>query len=290
MHDEKSAQGDPEKSAPGTEKLKSTHGSFNTSTTDVAINGSPNDDDMEEEGIHDDVLQLARRLTTQSNGAGPRDLFPVVQDGPLDPNSSHFNAKKWAKAFYKAKLDSLEGSLPRTTGVAFKNLNVYGFGSDTDFQKSVGNVLLEIGTLAKRLINRTDQRIDILHDLEGVVHSGEMLCVLGPPGSGCTTFLRTISGETHGFHIEKSSSINYQGIHPKQMRTNFRGEAIYTAEVDHHFPQLTVGDTLYFAACARCPRNVPTATRKEYAEHLRDVTMAMFAVVRGRESRSPRPL
>ena len=28
------------------------------------------------------------------------------------------------------------------------------------------------------------------------------------------------------------------------MQGQFRGEAIYTAEVDVHFPQLTVGDTL----------------------------------------------
>jgi ATP-binding cassette subfamily G (WHITE) protein 2 (PDR) len=28
------------------------------------------------------------------------------------------------------------------------------------------------------------------------------------------------------------------------MRSQFRGEAIYTAEVDVHFPKLTVGETL----------------------------------------------
>jgi hypothetical protein len=35
------------------------------------------------------------------------------------------------------------------------------------------------------------------------------------------------------------------------MMGRFRGEAIYSAEVDVHFPQLTVGDTLAFAAEAR---------------------------------------
>ncbi len=35
------------------------------------------------------------------------------------------------------------------------------------------------------------------------------------------------------------------------MNNNFRGEAIYTAEQDVHFPALTVGDTLAFAAEAR---------------------------------------
>ena len=36
-----------------------------------------------------------------------------------------------------------------------------------------------------------------------------------------------------------------------QMHSDFRGECIYQAEVDVHFPQLTVGQTLKFAARAR---------------------------------------
>lgn len=36
------------------------------------------------------------------------------------------------------------------------------------------------------------------------------------------------------------------GITPKQMYGQFRGEAIYTAEVDVHFPNLTVGQTLSY--------------------------------------------
>lgn len=56
------------------------------------------------------------------------------------------------------------------------------------------------------------------------------------------------------------------------MATRYKGEAIYTAEVDAHFPQLSVGDTLYFAARARAPRNLPEGTNgQQYAEHLRNV-------------------
>lgn len=56
------------------------------------------------------------------------------------------------------------------------------------------------------------------------------------------------------------------------MHTTFRGEAVYTAEIDAHFPQLSVGNTLYFAALARAPRLLPAGvSRERYAEHLRDV-------------------
>jgi ABC-type multidrug transport system ATPase subunit len=63
------------------------------------------------------------------------------------------------------------------------------------------------------------------------------------------------------------------------MHSTFRGEAIYTAEMDAHFPMLSVGKTLYFAALARTPRVIPGGiSREQYAEHLRDVIMAMFGI------------
>lgn len=63
------------------------------------------------------------------------------------------------------------------------------------------------------------------------------------------------------------------------MRNQFRGEAIYTAETDVHFPQLSVADTLKFAALARCPRNrLPGVSRDQYAEHMRDVVMTMLGI------------
>ncbi|PNH49638.1 hypothetical protein VD0003_g7512 [Verticillium dahliae] len=262
----------------------SSRGSLNTLAD---TGGSTDNPDGADEQIRHDMIQLARRLTTQSHVSGPpAALFPLLQHSPLDPNSDRFNAKQWAKAFFSARKESLQGNVPKTTGVAFRDLNVYGFGSDTDFQKSVGNIFLEGVNLASKLFNRKQQRIDILRDLEGVVHSGEMLCVLGPPGSGCSTFLKTVAGETHGFHVQDTSTLNYSGIHPDEIRTAFRGEAIYTAEVDHHFPQLTVGDTLYFAAAARCPKNVPAGiSRHEYIEHLRDVTMAMFGISHTKNTR-----
>lgn len=63
------------------------------------------------------------------------------------------------------------------------------------------------------------------------------------------------------------------------MHKDFRGEAIYTAEVDVHFPQLTAGQTLEFAAQARAPRHIPGGiSRQEYARYQRDVIMAVFGI------------
>jgi ATP-binding cassette subfamily G (WHITE) protein 2 (PDR) len=63
------------------------------------------------------------------------------------------------------------------------------------------------------------------------------------------------------------------------MAKNFRGEATYTAEVDVHFPMLTVGDTLLFAAHARSPRHIPGGVSRDmFAKHMRDIVMATFGI------------
>lgn len=64
------------------------------------------------------------------------------------------------------------------------------------------------------------------------------------PVSGCTTLLKMIAGEMNGIYLDSSSELNYKGVSPAEMHSRFRGEAIYNAETDVHFPKLTVGQTL----------------------------------------------
>jgi len=63
------------------------------------------------------------------------------------------------------------------------------------------------------------------------------------------------------------------------MHKDFRGEVVYNAETDVHFPNLTVGQTLSFAAKARTPHTrLPGVTREQYAEHMKAVVMAVFGL------------
>jgi hypothetical protein len=66
--------------------------------------------------------------------------------------------------------------------------------------------------------------------------SSELTCA--PICRGCSTLLKTICGETHGLFVDDNSYLNYQGISQEMMYTRFRGEAIYTAETDVHFPNV----------------------------------------------------
>lgn len=229
----------------------------------------------------DRVKDLARQFSRSSTfSAATTDVNPFqVEPGSiLDPTSENFKPRAWIKALFNAQKN--DGRfLARQAGVAFRNLSAHGFGAATDYQKSVGNVIFEVVGIARRLLGVGQRRIDILRNFDGLVNAGEMLVVLGPPGSGCSTFLKTIAGETHGFFVDKDSYVNYQGISYHEMHKHFRGEAIYTAEQDVHFPQMTVGDTLYFAARARAPRHPPGGvSRSTYAAHMRDVIMATFGI------------
>lgn len=228
------------------EKEQIPRGSMDSSSSPNGVDQSPKEDQANRT---DTVLSLARRLTTRSHHSSYGSPFEAGEGSYLDPNSPNFSSHRWAKAFYNIRYSS---DVPaRVAGVAFRNLNVSGVGSPTDFQSSVANFFLKLPAL----FGRGAQKIDILRNLDGLVLPGEQCCVLGPPGSGCSTLLKTISGETHGFKVSQDSHISYQGITPAQMHKEFRGEAIYTAEVDRHYPQLTVGDTLYFAAYV-CSPNV----------------------------------
>ncbi|OTA99748.1 hypothetical protein M426DRAFT_67197 [Hypoxylon sp. CI-4A] len=249
-------------------------------TTAGSSNATQVEDDSELERRESIVHELARRYTTQSHATGADGRNPYLdagEDSPVNPHSSKFNARAWAKSV--VQLADREGQQFRTAGVTFQNLNVHGFGAATDYQKDVGNVWLEGLGLARKALGQGQRKIDILRSFDGVVHKGEMLVVLGPPGSGCSTFLKTIAGETNGIYLDENSYFNYQGLTAHEMHTKHRGEAIYTAEVDVHFPMLTVGDTLTFAAQARAPRHLPPGVdRATYSTHLRDVTMAMFGI------------
>ncbi|KAF8900925.1 putative ABC transporter [Mucidula mucida] len=230
----------------------------------------------------EEVVQLARTVTNASlarqglsEGDNP---FEGSTDPRLDPNSGKFDYHLWIRHLLSLGKRDLDRPR-RTAGIAYRGLNVFGYGKATDHQKTVGGVLLDIPGMFGSLVGNHGRRIDILRDFEGLVKAGEMLVVLGRPGSGCTTLLKSIAGETHGFYVEQDAHINYQGIPLETMHKDFRGEVIYNAETDVHFPNLTVGQTLTFAARARTPRTrLPGVTRDMFADHMRDVVMAVFGL------------
>lgn len=56
-----------------------------------------------------------------------------------------------------------------------------------------------------------------------------MVLVLGPPGSGCTTFLKVIANE-RGTYFDVKGDVRYAGISHSEMLKYYNGEVVYNQE------------------------------------------------------------
>ncbi|KAM0471305.1 hypothetical protein ACHAP7_009078 [Fusarium lateritium] len=250
-------------------------------TESAAAHSQNSESETSVEDTAEPMTRLARRFShTRTYSTMSTLVNPfLAQDSRLDPKSAEFVPEHWFKAMLHAFSQDPSRYPRHTAGVSWRGLGVYGFGDPTDYQKDVLNVVWRAPLKALNWFANRKQKIKIINDFDGLVESGELLLVLGRPGSGVSTLLKTITGHTHGLHLDDSSEFNYQGIPWDLMHKNFRGEVMYQAETDTHFPHLTVGDTLLFAALARTPNErVSDISREAYATHLRDAVMAMFGI------------
>jgi hypothetical protein len=98
------------------------------------------------------------------------------------------------------------------------------------------------------------------------------------PGSGCTSFLKTLSNNIESFKSVEGE-ISYDGLSPEEMRKHHKGDAAYLPEDDHHLPHLTVGQTLTFASAARTPASdARVGSRKDAIDRKRDVLLSLFGL------------
>ncbi|KAF2267290.1 multidrug resistance protein CDR1 [Lojkania enalia] len=159
------------------------------------------------------------------------------------------------------------------SGVSFQNLNVFGLNSADDIQYTVASYFAAIPKFIVGFFRQaTKSNVHILHDFDGAVRDGEMLLVLGRPGSGCSTLLKVLAGETLGLHVDASSKILYDGISRSKEKYRLKGHAIYLSELDVHFPELTLGQTLTFAAATQNTGS----TASSHAQKIGREVAAMF--------------
>lgn len=249
-----------------------------------------------DEDVASEVQSLARSLNgmptdekalfrTFSNMSLIPGVNPMCEDKihpKLDPDSDAFDSKFWVKNLRKMYDSDPAYYKPLQLGVAFKDLRVYGRATDADYQSDFANVGYKLfSRMIKKYMDRHKEgaKFDILKSMDGLLKPGELTVVLGRPGAGCSTFLKTIASHTHGFNVDKKSIISYDGLTPKDIINHFRGDVVYCAETESHFPQLTVGQTLEFAAKMRTPQNRPKGvTREQYATHITKVIMATYGL------------
>lgn len=148
------------------------------------------------------------------------------------------------------------GTSAKKVGVIYKNLTVKGAGSTANPAKTLPDAILgtfgpDLYHLVCRFIpalsfNKHLQLRTLCNDFSGIVRDGEMMLVLGRPGSGCTTFLKAIANQRGAF-AQVTGHVSYGGISAEEQNAHYKGEVNYNPEDDQHFPSLNVWQTLKFS-------------------------------------------
>ncbi len=167
-------------------------------------------------------------------------------------------SRMMSKMFGKVRQEHSEEEKTRHVGVTFKHLTVKGVGLGAAVQPTVGGFFLAPFEKFGKLLNPHRKTSGgapikiIIDDFSGVIKPGEMILVLGRPGSGCSTFLKVLGNQRAGFKSVEGS-VCYGGVSAETMAKEFRGEVLYNPEDDLHYATLSVKRTLEFALKTRTP-------------------------------------
>lgn len=255
--------------------------------------------------VRNDILNLTRRLSTSSqtllaktmsnqsyaSNLGDHIKRQIEIDPRLNPDSPEFEARYWVECLRRLQLNNSETFKPADLGIIYKDLSCHGFKVDEDFELDFVNAPYKIvrNFIREKLSSETKRRsqmFDILKPMDGIIKPGELTVLLGKPGAGCSTLLKTIANNTYGFEVDENSVLSYSGLTPDQIIKNYRGDVVYCAETEVHFPHLTVEQTLQLAALLKTPQNRPEGiTRDAFAAHMRDVVMATYGLSHTRHTK-----
>jgi ATP-binding cassette subfamily G (WHITE) protein 2 (SNQ2) len=190
-----------------------------------------------------------------------------------------------SRMFGKDRQAHSEDEKTRHVGVVFRDLTVRGMGLGAALQPTTGDFFLGLPRLVKNFISRGPKAAfgkppvrELLSDFNGAIRPGEMLLVLGRPGSGCSTFLKVLGNQRFGY-VSVDGDVTYGGTDAKKMAKDFRGEVLYNPEDDLHYATLTVQQTLKFALRTRTPgkesRN-EGESRADYVREFLKVVLKLF--------------
>ena len=231
----------------------------------------------------DDLFRvLSRRKTNVSGPAGSR----LTEDEVASLAEEKAEIEKlMSRMFGKDRQAHSADEKTRHVGLVFRNLTVKGMGLGAALQPTLSDPFLALPRLFQNLFSGGLKKIGgkppvrtILNDFSGCIRPGEMLLVLGRPGSGCSTFLKVLANQRFGYE-EISGDVTYGGTDAKDMSKHFRGDVLYNPEDDLHYATLSVQNTLKFALKTRTPgkesRN-EGETRSQYVQEFLRVVSKLF--------------
>lgn len=228
----------------------------------------------------DDLFRALSRRRTATSHVGT-DLEAAQSDAEETAEIERL----MSRLFGKARQEQSHEEQTRHAGVVFRHLTVKGAGLGASLQPTVGDIFVGPARFAKKFFTKGFKAAtgkppvrDLLSDFNGCVRPGEMLLVLGRPGSGCTTFLKAFCNQRAGF-VDVLGDVTYGGASAKEMEENYRSELSYNPEEDLHFATLTVQRTLSFALQTKTPgkaSRLEGETREDYEKEFLRVTSKLL--------------
>ncbi|KAK3823093.1 MAG: ABC-2 type transporter-domain-containing protein [Benniella sp.] len=183
----------------------------------------------------------------------------------------------------------------KTMGVVWKQLSVIGEGVGEKFIATTGDPFVALFHLfnpffwVRKCTNRESSSRTItktiLFPMDGFCQEGEMILVLGRPGSGCSTLLRVLANDRKNYK-KVIGDVTFNGLSSDTVTKHYKGEVLYNQEDDFHYPTLTVRQTLDCAIKAKTPRaRLPDMeSRTDFREQFLDVLTKMFGLTRQKET------
>lgn len=228
------------------------------------------------------ISQASRQLSREQSRAskhkgGEKD----IENGPSESEGEQFDLESTLHGNHAAEEES--GIRPKHIGVIWDGLTVSGTGGVTNFVKVFPDAFVSFFNVIETGMNlfgvgKKGKEVKILDDFRGVTKPGEMVLVLGRPGSGCTTFLKVIANQRFGY-TGVDGEVSYGPISSKEFSDGYRGEAVYNQEDDIHHPTLTVGQTLGFALDTKTPGKRPLGMSKgEFKDRVVTTLLKMFNI------------
>lgn len=180
-------------------------------------------------------------------------------DPPMPPNLNAGKADGWSlmpQVKQQHDREVASGFKRRELGVTWQDLTVQVVSAEAAVNE---NFLSQFNIPKHIQENRRKPPLrKILQNSHGCVRPGEMLLVLGRPGSGCTTLLKMLSNHQRGYQSVEGD-IRFGSLTPQEA-AQYRGQIVMNTEEELFFPSLTVGQTMDFATRLKVPFNLPDGT------------------------------
>ncbi|CAK7221873.1 ATP-binding cassette transporter snq2 [Sporothrix curviconia] len=197
-----------------------------------------------------------------------------------DSSEDRFDLESYLRGSLAAERAS--GIHPKHIGVYWDQFTVRGMGGTANFVRTFPDATVgffDIISPLLRMMGRGPKGTQktILENFRGVCKPGEMVLVLGKPGSGCTTFLKTIANQRYGY-TGVDGEVVYGPFTAKEFK-DYRGECVYNQEDDVHHATLTVEQTLAFALDTKVAGKLPEGmTKAKFKSEVVDTMLKMFNI------------